>query len=102
MYYSRFDLTTRAINCLNGELHFREGGWHLESHERKISTRVSCLPKAMSLQLSDNVKRSLEQARKEGIRANLAPLGYLNVIDKQGNKDVVPDPDQRHLDCQNV
>lgn len=53
--------------------------------------------KAYVLQLSDNVKRSLEQSRKEGIRANLAPLGYLNIIDKQGNKDVVPDPDQRHL-----
>ncbi len=53
--------------------------------------------KSYVLQLSDNVKRSLEQARKEGIRANLAPLGYLNVVDKQGNKDVVPDPDQRHL-----
>src|ERR1700722_16481423 len=53
--------------------------------------------KAYVLQLSDNVKRSLEQARKEGIRAGLAPLGYLNVIDKQGNKDVIPDPEQRHL-----
>ncbi len=53
--------------------------------------------KSYVLQLSDNVKRSLEQACKEGIRANLAPLGYLNVKDKEGNKDVVPDPDQRHL-----
>ncbi|HEY4832996.1 MAG TPA: recombinase family protein, partial [Waddliaceae bacterium] len=53
--------------------------------------------KSYVLQLSDNVKRSLEQARKEGIRAGLAPLGYLNVIDKQGNKDVIPDPEQRHL-----
>lgn len=53
--------------------------------------------KAYVLQLSDNVKRSLEQSRKEGIRANLAPLGYLNIIDKQGKKDVIPDPEQRHL-----
>jgi DNA invertase Pin-like site-specific DNA recombinase len=53
--------------------------------------------KAYVLQLSDNVKRSLEQLRKEGIRANLAPLGYLNVIDQQGNKDEIPDPNQRHL-----
>jgi site-specific DNA recombinase len=53
--------------------------------------------KSYVLQLSDNVKRSLEQARKEGIRAGLAPLGYLNVTDKQGNKDVIPDPNQRHL-----
>ena len=53
--------------------------------------------KAYVLQLSDNVKRSLEQSRKEGIRANLAPLGYLNVTNKQGNKDIIPDPEQRHL-----
>lgn len=50
--------------------------------------------KSYVLQLSDNVKRSLEQARKEGVRAGLAPLGYLNVTDKQGKKDVIPDPDQ--------
>lgn len=53
--------------------------------------------KSYVLQLSDNVKRSLEQARKEGIRASLAPLGYLNVKDKEGNKDIIPDPNQRHL-----
>jgi site-specific DNA recombinase len=53
--------------------------------------------KSYVLQLSDNVKRSLEQARKEGVRANLAPIGYLNVKDKEGNKDIIPDPDQRHL-----
>jgi len=49
------------------------------------------------LQLSDNVKRSLEQARKEGTRAGLAPLGYLNVRDKNDKKDVIPDPDRSHL-----
>jgi hypothetical protein len=27
----------------------------------------------------------------------LASLGYLNMKDKEGNKDVIPDPDQRHL-----
>lgn len=53
--------------------------------------------RAYVLQLSDNVKRSLEQARKNGIKAGLAPLGYLNVIDKNNKKDVVPDPNQRHL-----
>ena len=53
--------------------------------------------KGYVLQLGDNVKRSLEQLRKEGIRANLAPLGYLNVADKNGNKDVIPNPEQRHL-----
>jgi site-specific DNA recombinase len=49
------------------------------------------------LQLADNVKRSLDEARKNGIRAGLAPLGYLNVKDNQNKKDVVPDPNQSHL-----
>jgi len=53
--------------------------------------------KGYILQLGDNVKRSLEELRKEGIRANLAPLGYLNVGWQRGNKDVIPDPEQRHL-----
>lgn len=53
--------------------------------------------RAFVLQLGDNVKRSLEQARKNGIRAGLAPLGYLNVRDNSDKKDMVPDPNQRHL-----
>lgn len=31
----RFDADIRAINCLNGELYFREGVWHLESHDKQ-------------------------------------------------------------------
>ena len=55
------------------------------------------MARAYVLQLGDNVKRSLEQARKNGIRAGLAPLGYLNVKDENEKKDVIPDPSQRHL-----
>lgn len=55
------------------------------------------LSRSFILQLADNVKRSLEQARKNGIRAGLAPLGYLNITDEQNKKDVVPDPNQKHL-----
>lgn len=55
------------------------------------------MARAYVLQLGDNVKRSLEQARKNGIRAGLAPLGYLNVKGENEKKDVIPDPDQRHL-----
>lgn len=53
--------------------------------------------RAFVLQLADNVKRSLDEARKNGIRSGLAPLGYLNVKDNQNKKDVVPDPNQSHL-----
>lgn len=38
-----FDIDTRAINCLNGELHFREGGWQLEPHD-KLSYRTTQIP----------------------------------------------------------
>ena len=44
------------------------------------------MARAYVLQLGDNVKRSLEQARKNGIRAGLAPLGYLNVKDENEKK----------------
>lgn len=31
----QFDVDTQAINCLNGELHFRKGTWHLEPHDKQ-------------------------------------------------------------------
>jgi putative DNA primase/helicase len=39
----RFDVDTRAINCLNGELCFREGVWHLEPHDKQ-SYRTTQIP----------------------------------------------------------
>lgn len=46
------------------------------------------------LQLSDNVKRSKEQAVKNGTSIGLSPLGYLHVLDERGEKTIVPDPDR--------
>lgn len=34
MMNHQFDVDTRAINCLNGELHFKQGTWHLEPHNK--------------------------------------------------------------------
>jgi putative DNA primase/helicase len=31
----QFDVDTRAINCLNGELHFKDGAWHLKPHDKR-------------------------------------------------------------------
>jgi putative DNA primase/helicase len=39
----QFDVDTRAINCLNGELHFKEGAWHLE-HHNKQNYRTTQIP----------------------------------------------------------
>lgn len=49
------------------------------------------------LQLSDNVKRSKEQAAKNGIWIGLAPIGYIHVVDENGEKTIVPDPERSHL-----
>ncbi len=46
------------------------------------------------LQLSDNVKRSKEQAAKNGIWIGLAPLGYKHVIGDNGEKTIIPDPNR--------
>lgn len=46
------------------------------------------------LQLSDNVKRSKEQAVKSGSWIGLSPLGYIYILDEQGEKTIVPDPDR--------
>lgn len=47
--------------------------------------------------ISDNVKRSFKQMRKEGKWAHKAPVGYRNVKDSKGNSDVVIDPDRDFL-----
>ncbi len=45
------------------------------------------------LQLSDNIKRSKEQAARNGIWMGLAPTGYMHTVDEKGSKTIVPDPD---------
>jgi len=49
------------------------------------------------LQLSDNVKRSKEQAAKNGIWIGLAPMGYIHSIDESSEKTIVPDPTNSHF-----
>ncbi len=49
------------------------------------------------LQLSDNVKRSKEQAVKNGTWIGLAPIGYIHSIDAQGDKTIIPDPERSHF-----
>ena len=39
----QFDIDTHAINCLNGELHLKEGTWHLEPHD-KHNYRTTQIP----------------------------------------------------------
>lgn len=46
------------------------------------------------LQLSDNIKRSKEQAAKRGVWMGLAPTGYMHVTNDKGEKTIVPDPDR--------
>jgi len=42
------------------------------------------------LQLSDNIKRSKEQAAKKGIWMGLAPTGYLHGVNKKGRRPSSP------------
>src|SRR3989338_292213 len=44
------------------------------------------------LQLSDNIKRSKEQAAKRGIWMGLALTGYMHCVNDKGEKTIVPDP----------
>ncbi|MFH1162021.1 MAG: recombinase family protein [Candidatus Jorgensenbacteria bacterium] len=55
------------------------------------------LAKYYSDAISDNVKRAYEQKKRNGEWIGKAPLGYLNLPDKDGNKDVVPDPERAHF-----
>ncbi len=46
------------------------------------------------LQISDNVKRSIEQKLRSGEWIGKAPIGYINTLDEGGNKAIVSDPER--------
>jgi site-specific DNA recombinase len=48
------------------------------------------------LQLSDNVKRSIEQKLRNGEWIGKAPIGYINTVDEEGKKIIIPDPERAH------
>ena len=48
------------------------------------------------LQISDNVKRSIEQKLRNGEWIGKAPIGYINTTDKEGSKTIIPDPERAH------
>jgi hypothetical protein len=47
------------------------------------------------LQLSDNVKRSKEEALKKGICIGRAPLGYKRILNEKGEKAIIPDAETK-------
>lgn len=46
------------------------------------------------LQLSDNIRRSKEQAARRGVWMGLAPTGYMHSLDGRGEKTIISDPDR--------
>lgn len=46
------------------------------------------------LQLSDNVKRSIEQKLRNGEWIGKAPIGYINTANERGRKTIIPDPER--------
>lgn len=55
------------------------------------------LAKSFVLNISDNVKRTYEYKIRHGEWIGKAPIGYINVIEENGNKDIIPDPARAHL-----
>jgi len=53
--------------------------------------------KSYVLQLSENVKRSLDWKLRNGQCIGPAPLGYINTRDAHGKSIVVADPDRAHI-----
>lgn len=80
------------------EIHFMREG--LVLNIKSNSAQILCwdmgvmFARSYVLQLSDNVKRSKEQAVKSGTWIGLAPLGYIHVVGEKGEKNIVPDPDK--------
>ena len=53
--------------------------------------------KSYVLNLSDNVRRSLDYKRRNGEWGGKAPLGYINARDGNGKATVIPDPERAIL-----
>lgn len=68
------------------------------SFQDSIMWDVSVIGAKMYVQsISHNVKRSNEQKLKNGEILGPAPLGYLNIRDKNGNSNVILDPNKWHF-----
>ncbi len=55
------------------------------------------LAKYYSDAISDNVKRVFENKIKNGEWLSKAPMGYINIEDKNGNKDIIPNSTKAHF-----
>ena len=47
--------------------------------------------------ISDNVKRSYEKMRREGVWPSKPPLGYIRSINEKNEKTIIPDPERAHI-----
>ena len=78
------------------ELHFPSDNiiLHKESPASDLFrfTMGVSLAKYYSDSISDNVKRAYENKIKKGEWIGKAPIGYINVINDDGTKDIIPDP----------
>lgn len=53
--------------------------------------------KSYVMNLSENVRRSLEFMRRNGELGGKAPVGYINIRNNQGKADIIPDPERAYL-----
>ncbi len=53
--------------------------------------------KSFVLQISDNVKRTYALKIRKGEWLSKAPVGYKNILDENGNKDITIDPTRAHF-----
>ena len=82
------------------ELHFIRENLiiHKESNSSEIQRwdLAVFIAKSYVQQISDNVKRSIEQKIKKGEVIRKAPIGYINTTNESEEKTVLPDPDRAH------
>lgn len=83
------------------ELHFIRENLiiHKESNSSEIQRwdLAVFVAKSYVLQISDNVKRTLEQKIKKGEVIRKAPIGYINATEANEEKTVLPDTDRASL-----
>lgn len=83
------------------ELHFYREGMVINDKSRSTDIMrwdFSVMgAKSYVLQLSENVKRSIDYKLKKGEWIGEAPIGYINYRNEEGKSQIIPDPERANI-----
>src|SRR6266576_325450 len=85
-----------TVDELNVEMHFPKEGVVLSRESRSSEKFMHGIKVLMAKNYIDNLseeaRKGMQEKAEQGIWPTMAPVGYLNVVNSEGRKTIVPDP----------